>query len=48
METLLMVSLYLIRVMRVLKRQLSSVERDMAVKFFYSGYSVNYTAEYLR
>lgn len=43
-----MSTLYLIRVMRILKRQLSSAERDTALEFFYSGYSVNYTVEYLR
>lgn len=43
-----MAFLYLIRVMRVLKRQLSSAERDIVLQFFYAGYSVNYTVEYLR
>lgn len=43
-----MVSLYLLRVMRALKRQLSPSERDIVAKHFYAGYSVNYTVEYLR
>lgn len=43
-----MATLYLIRVMRVLKRQLTSVERDIVSKHFEAGYSVNYTVEYLR
>ena len=43
-----MASLYLIRVMRILKRQLSTNERATAIGFFEMGYSVNYTAEYLR
>lgn len=43
-----MLSLYLIRVMRILKRQLSTSECDTVSQFFEAGYSVNYTVEYLR
>lgn len=39
---------YTIRVERILQRQLSQSERDTVSKFFSLGYSVNYTAEYLR
>jgi len=43
-----MSALYLIRVMRILKRPLTAVERDTVLQFFEAGYSVNYTVEYLR
>lgn len=43
-----MSALYLSRVMRALKRQLSASERDTVSQFFEAGYSVNYTVEYLR
>lgn len=43
-----MAKLYLIRVMRALRRQLSQSERDTVSRFFEAGYSVNYTVEYLR
>lgn len=40
-----MSTLYLIRVMRVLKRQLSQSERDIVLQCFYAGYHVNYAVE---
>ena len=43
-----MITLYTNRVMRILKRPLTQSDRDTCVKFLELGYSVNYTAEYLR
>ena len=43
-----MAKLYLTRVMRILKRPLTQSECDTVSQFFYKGYSVNYTAEYLQ
>ena len=43
-----MANLYLVRVSRILQRQLSQSERDTVLEFFEHGYSVNYTVEYLK
>ncbi len=39
---------YLSKVLSIIKRQLSASEENQARSFFENGFSVNYTAEYLK